>query len=179
MIRMDVSKVNPNVNKYKNLVLNIPLLILALVISVNIYKKQANNIELLTQKRDLENKRLGLISNINTIEKNIKLYNEAINRKDITAIMGLVSTLARNSSVRIISIKPAAEKDYSTHIKYSFDLVCFSNNFHNIGRFVENLENAPEFYSVDNINILGLNSPETGVSVNLKFSTILITETKK
>lgn len=170
------------INAQKNKVVNIVIIILALLIANNIYKGQAKNIAMLRDKKEAELEKNAVLNEIVKLEKKIAATKNMVNSKDISTTINTLSNLAKDSSVKIVSLRPQTEKDYPFYVKYSFDLNVKSSSYHQIGKFISRLENSTDIYAVELINIRPIEGqyiPETEattdkINAELKVSTILI-----
>ncbi len=165
-----------DLSRYKNIIFNLGVIILVLIFAGNVYKRQVKDIEVIKTTRDSEARKNEVLGNIRQKEKKINSFKNAINKKDVSLIMNPLSSIARDSSVKIISIGPQGEKDYPVYLKYSFALVVTANNYHNIGKFISKLENSGDIYIVESINIVESEgqSKEEKCKAKLRLSTILI-----
>lgn len=169
------------VNKYKNKILNIIIIIFAVMVANNIYKVQNRITQSLKQNREAEIKKNELLDNIGQLEKKVNVYKNLLNKKDISLVMNTINNIARNSGVKIISIKPAGTSDYSVYVRYPFDLIITANSYHNIGTFISNIESYTDVYIIDSINIRPVaENIEKGqipkFNVDLKVSTVFFKE---
>ena len=78
------------VNQYKNSVLNIAVIIIALIIAVNIYKSQARAIAALRESKDTELKKNTVLTSLSLSEKDINNYKEVINKKSISSVINIL-----------------------------------------------------------------------------------------
>jgi len=165
------------INKYKNKILNIAIVILALIIANNIYKSQNRTLESLKENKDIEMKKNTVLGDIDRLEGRINSYKNLFNKKDVSLIMNTIRGLAKDTNIKIISLRPQKEKDYPVYIKYSFDLVMNARDYHQIGKFISKIEGSPDIYMIDNINIRPLTESQTAqqtykLTVELTLSTV-------
>jgi Tfp pilus assembly protein PilO len=167
------------INKYKNIVINLIILLLAVRFAVGLYKKHAKNIALLSGRKDTEIKNNQVLAGISQLQDELKVYKAFVNNKDIALSIPTLTNIAEGSSVKIISVKPQPEQGYPLHIKYPFDLRVEANNYHALGKFISVLESHPDIYNVESVKI----APQTGskkqgeavtLVVDLRISTILL-----
>lgn len=177
----------PDLANKKNqvLIVNIVTLLIALFFAINIYKAQVANIKSLGERRAAEMRKNEIMGNISQSEKAINSYKNLLAKKDVSLVVNKISDIARQAGVRIVSIKPNAPEDYQLYTKHSFSLAAGSGSYHTIGKFINNLENSPDMYFVDKINIKVIEKPrelgraEAGpeetdrLSINLTISTIV------
>jgi len=144
---------NLDINKYKNNIVSIAIIILALLIASNIYKSQAKGERILKEKKETEVKKNEILANIGQLEKRIASYKEALGQKDLSSVMNNINNIARETGVKIISLRPLPEKDYSVYRKYSFELNLSAQDYHHIGEFMSKIENSPQIYLVEALDM--------------------------
>lgn len=165
-------------DKNKNKILNLGVILLALFIAFQIYKSADEQINLLVQEKDNELKKNMAIEEIAGLEKKMDGYKKVFVKKDIGSVMDSVSAIAKNCSVKVVSIKPSNEESFSSYVKTSFLLTIAVPNYHALGDFVSQIESYKDIYIVDEIEIASIlaNQPEetasVNLNVNLKISTI-------
>lgn len=163
------------VNKYKNKIVNIGIIVLALIIANNIYKAQATAVKSLRQSKDTEIQKNEILGDIGRSEKKISAYKRALEKKDVLVIDDLTD-MAGGCGVKIISVKPAAEKAYPVYIKYFFDLVISTQNYHQVGKFISKIENSPNIYIIERLNIKPFSGTE-GRGEGARISAVLTVST--
>ena len=145
------------ISRYKNkfLNINIVIIIVALIIANNIYKRQTNIIGSLKQNKDAEIKKNEILGSIAQLEKKINAYKDFlnINKGDKSLIMSTINDIAKDSDVKIVSFRPESEIDYYAYVKYPIFLVINAKDYNQIGRFMSKIENSSYVYMVDNLNI--------------------------
>ena len=170
--------------KNKNIVFNAIVIIVAIIISYNlIYKNGVKNKTQLVNTKEEEIKKNVLLERIIQSETKIKMFKDAVNKKDLSNILKRLSTIAKDSSVEVISLKPQNEKEYPDYTEYLYSLTISAPSYHQIGQFISRLENSPDFYIINNLALrpeamqIARNKEESrGVrlSANLTLSTITI-----
>lgn len=161
-------------NKYKNKLFNIAVIILALIFTSNIYKKQTRDIEALKGTRDVEIKKNKTLDSISQLEKKINAYKNLFSKKDASLVINTTGNIAKELGIRIVSIKPGAEQRYPDYIKLPFDLVVNTSGYHALGKFISKLESCQYVYSIEVVNIR-FESQTGELTVNLKLSNIVST----
>ncbi|MCX5711017.1 MAG: type 4a pilus biogenesis protein PilO [Candidatus Omnitrophica bacterium] len=163
---------NGLLKKYKNMVLNAAVVLLAFFIAFNfIYKKQQVKIALLDETKKTEARKNLLLDNISLLENKIDAYSRLLVKKDASSVINSINEMARASGIKIISIRPALEQAYSDYIKSTFDLSVQAETYHALGRFVSKIENYSNVYTVDSVEIRS-DTQAGGLVVNLKVSSI-------
>ena len=105
-------------------------------------------------------------------------YKKVFVKKDLGSVMDTMSSIAKASSIKIISIKPISEEARTDYIKSSFLITAQAPNYHSLGDFISQVENYKDIYLVDEVIITSsgsdyvAGSSNTGLNVSLKISTI-------
>lgn len=122
----------------------------------------------LTSIQDLKNKQIEGKENAPPGAKKI------ISDEYTASLLQEVSTLANNNEVRIVQMKPAKEPQGAkfTPLSITLDLVC---DYHRLGKFINDLENAEIFIAVQNIKI----APQPADILKQKVNLVLMTYVKK
>jgi len=145
--------VNNLINKAKERLLNIIIIILALIIAFNHYKTKAKDAELLKDKLNTELRKNEVLKNISNLEKKFTLLRNKINDKSISLVIDSLGNMAKESNVNITFIKPQNENNRGIYTSYPFQLTVTAKDFHKIGKFISKIENSPDIYIVENIII--------------------------
>lgn len=169
---MDVTTI---LNRYKNSFFGIALILLAVIISNKIYKAQDKKILLLQAQAQEEFKKNEVLREISSLERKIMLYNKLLEKKDPASAINSIGNIARDSGVKIISIKPGQELKFSDYIKMPLELTVNVSNYHTLGKFISMVESQKDLYLVDSMSI-SAGSQSEGLSVNLRISSIILTK---
>lgn len=168
------------IGKHKNKIPAVLFIILAFIIANSIYKNQLKMVEALKEKKDTEIKKNEVLGSISQqLEKKLNPYKRILNAKDISTVVNTISNLAKESGIKINSLKPQAGRDYPAYVKYSFDLDITAPDYHYMGSFISKMESSADIYLVENMNIKTIpGQPGKGqtdkLSVELRLSTILM-----
>ena len=161
------------INKHKNKLLNILVLIIAVIVAYNIFKVQNLKAVSLENKKETEIKKNEVLAEINKLENKIGSYKKFINRKDVPSVINTINNIAKESMVKIVSIKPQPDKDDNPdYAVYSFSLLVNAEDYHALGRFIAKLESSSDLYSVDNLDIKTVQ--EETIAADLILSTFLM-----
>lgn len=139
--------------KDRNRALSIVLVLATIIICRQIYKIQAKHVESLNVKREVELKKNEVLGEISQSEKEIENYKGLLKRKDASLVINLVSKIAKDYNVKVISIKPNAQENYSGYVKYPFALTLSADSYHKVGKFINKIESDPDIYFFDALNI--------------------------
>jgi len=162
-------------DKYKNRVFNLAVILLAIIVALSIYGKQARDVKLLRNKKEVEKKKNVVLGDIVKLETKVDAYRELLVNKDTGSIIGSISNMAKESGVKIISMRPEKEQKYQDYIKLPFSLVVNAFDYHSLGDFVSRIESHSDVYIIEDIRINPLNEKE-GLTVNLKLSGIVFAQ---
>lgn len=164
--------------KNKNKILNFGIIILAVFIAFQIYKSSNEQVNSLVQQKGDELNKNMATEEIFGLERKIEGYKKVFVKKDVGSVIDTISNIAKNSLVKVVSIKPSNEEVYADYIKSVFLITVSSPNYHSLGNFISQIESYKDIYMVDEVSILpaSANQPLENVNlnlnVNLKISTI-------
>lgn len=167
-IDVDVEKL---LKLLKENIFSVVVISICLMVAFKIYNGNQAVIASLKQTEETERKKNEVLQEISGLEKGFQSLKDKVNNKAITSIIYSLTTLAKNSDVKITYIRPEGEANAGTYLKYPFELSVSASSYHKLGKFVSRLENAPEFYSVDKMDLAVGNGQ---VNAHLSVSTILI-----
>jgi hypothetical protein len=142
-------------NKHKNKILQIAVILLSLIIANNIYKKKVSiEIEKLKQRNQMEEQKIEALDQLGALEKKLDPYKDLLAKKEAGSIINTINSIAKESGLKIISVRPAQEqKFYGCYSKSSFNLILTTPDFHAVGKFINRLENYQDVYLVESIDI--------------------------
>jgi Tfp pilus assembly protein PilO len=159
-------------SKYKNIFINIGVILLSLLIAFNfVYKKQQAELAALQEKKQTEEKKNVILDNISLLEKKIDAYTMLLAKKDSGSVISSINEMAKSSGVKIVAIRPGQEQQSTDYIKTSFDLTLQVDSYHALGRFISRLESYGDVYVVDSVEMRS-DYQAKGLSVNLRISSI-------
>ena len=160
--------------KNRSKLMNIAVILFALVIANNIYKRQNKEIAALRSDKEDQLKKNEVLEDISKLEKRIKPYRELLAKKDSNLSISAIGNIAKESGVKIYSIRPESQQRYPDYIKSPFNLVVSASNYHALGEFISSLEGSTEVYVIDSIDIRPEQNSE--LTVNLNISSIIFAE---
>lgn len=134
--------------KHKNKMVNIAVIVFALIVANNVYGIYARKIEALQLQKEGEIRKNEILSAISQSEKKINAYKQLINSKDLSAVLNTISNLAKDFSVSIISVRPRGEVDYSAYTRYGYEMTVLAKDYHSLGKFISKLEDSPDIFMV-------------------------------
>ena len=161
------------INKFKNTAINITIIIVALIVTYNIYKSNLTANELLKARISEEEKKSVELEKISKLNKKAAAYKKLLSGKDSGVVMDGVVGMARSAGVKILSVKPSQEESASDYIKSFFDVSVKAPEYENLGKFINMLEASENVYMVEGINIdKEIGQEDTGLTVNLRISLV-------
>jgi hypothetical protein len=160
------------INKHKNLILNVLVIILSLFIANIVYKKQVQMIELLKENNAIEIKKNEISESISKSEQKINTYKNLLARKDAGLMVNSIGNIAKDLGIKIITMRPIRENRYSDYIKLPFNLIINVSDYHRLGKFISRIENNVDVYAIDTIQIQR-DSQTKELNVNLVISSII------
>jgi Tfp pilus assembly protein PilO len=168
-----------NLNINKGVIVKIAIVVITLLVVNAIYGSQGAMIKSLEEKKEIELKKNQVITEISQSGKMLNSYKEFLNKKDASSIINTIGNIAKESGLKITSIKPNPQKKYPFYIKYSLDLSLGVDNYHTLGKFIRNLERYPDVYFIDKITIRSVTVNRAAqeidtLKVDLTLSTIVL-----
>lgn len=159
------------INKHKNKILNIGLIILALIITNNIYKKQTKEVDSLKAQINTEQKKNAESISIGESLPEIDLYKKLLNKVDTNLALNTISNLAKDSDIKILSINPEGEKKSQDYVKVPFNLAIVTPDYNSLGQFISKIENYKDVFTVEKVRINPV-SQKKELNVDLSISSI-------
>ena len=151
---MDINKLKEDLSGiFGNNLANIIVIIIAIFAAIGIYQADTRNIAVMQDKLNSGRQKNELLLRLDSLNKNIKALKSPLTGRDISLTIPSIKDIAQNSAVRIISLKPQAERDFPLYVKYVFELVVAADDFHSMGRFMADIENSPDFYFVEQLSM--------------------------
>ena len=141
------------VEKNKNRLFNIAVIILAIIIAANIYKQQSKDMEALKNKSNAEIKKNKVLEDISKLERKINAYKNLLAVRDPNLTINSIGNIAKESGVNIMAIKPEPQQRYQDYIKTPFNLLVNVPSYHVLGDFIAKLESNQNVYMVDYLDI--------------------------
>ena len=157
-------ELSASLNKYKNIVMNLALIILAVIVSGNIYKRQSADLASINRNIAEEKKKNKVFDNLGKLEKKIDAYKKVLPGEEATTVINVLNAIAKDFNVRITSIRPAPEERKDDYTKSAFQLNIVVSGYQALGRFISALENHPIFFVVEGV---GINSDRQTQDMNV------------
>jgi Tfp pilus assembly protein PilO len=141
------------VNRHKDTIFKVVVILFALMVANSIYKKQVSAIEKLKNQNEMETKKIEVLQNISLAEKKLNAYKSLLVKKEAGTIINTINNIAKESGVRIISVRPGQEQKYQAYVKAPFHLVLSTPDYHALGKFINKIESNPDVYLVESVEI--------------------------
>lgn len=84
------------------------------------------------------------------IKKGQPRVKKIVLEREIPSLLERISVMANKNNVRIIKILPSKDTKSTSYILIGLDLTC---DYHNLGSFLNDLENSQDFIAVEEIKI--------------------------
>ncbi|MCM8797470.1 MAG: type 4a pilus biogenesis protein PilO [Candidatus Omnitrophica bacterium] len=148
--------------KQKNRIVNLFIIALALFIAFNIHAKQSKQARAYKDKITVETEKNVLLKKLEDIIKDFEAYDQVMPLGETDELVKTLSEIAKETDVKIISLRPQNRQIVGNYIKTPFDLKisCFSYSV--LGSFIAKLENSKEFFQVDSF-VVSFDGGEEGV----------------
>lgn len=131
---------NERINKYKNAVMNLGVLLVAGIFAFNIYQGQLGQMKKLKTKTGEELEKNQKLESLGQLEGKVNAYKNLLKRQDSSLAMNTISNIAKAVGVKLDSIRPENEQRLPDYIKMPFSMTLSSPSFHNLGRFISRIE---------------------------------------
>ena len=165
------------INKQKNKFFNIVLIIIALIVASNIYKKQEADINSLKVNIEEEEMRNKTLDNIGKLDAQIESYRRLLSKKETSSYMNDINNIARDTGVKMMSIKPSGEEPAADYTKYIYELTVSSQDYDTLARFINALEINSTVYMIENLELRSFSyNKEKELSANLRVSAVAMLE---
>ncbi len=165
------------INKGKNKFFNIALIIIALVIAFNIYKKQVARLDSLKVTIAEEEKKNLTLNNIEKLNARINSYRQLLSKKESGSSINDINNIARNAGIKVTSIKPSGEDVFPDYTKYMFELTISSPDYDSLAKFINTLEVNQTVYMVDTLEIRSPSfNREKELNASLRVSAVAMLE---
>jgi len=167
--------------KYKNKILNVGVIILAIFLAYKIYDMQNKELKTVAEEEAKEIKKNKVLESISQVEKKTEAYKKFFSKKELGEMVELLSIISKDSpGVQVLSVKSAgAESKHSGYLKIPFEVSVKVANYHALGEFVNKLENYKDFYLVEDVLINSGNFEgnasdfmDRPITVKIKVSTV-------
>lgn len=165
------------IQKLKLNLLNVVIIIVSIFCVHYLYQVGLKNKNTMLLQKENEQKKNDVLTGISKVVDQIQLFKEAVNNKNIGGMLDTFSSIAKNNSVTINSVKPLEPVTLQYYNEHSFSLDITADSYHTVGKFIGELESSPFFFSVDNLNVgeLEFNQDEsTSIRVLMDVHTILV-----
>lgn len=150
-----------NLLKRKNIIVNVVLIIFVSVVGLYIHSLLSRINKNLKAEIILEKKKNDLMKKIAMAERNVSDYKGLLTQKEITLVINTITSIAQDSGVKIVSVRPDREQHYPIYAKTSIKLSLLADSYQDIINFINELETSPDLYKVVNLGIKKT-KPSTG-----------------
>lgn len=146
-------KTSDFISKNKNKLLNLGLLIVALMVSNNIYKHELKVMENLKSGNNMEIKKNTLLNDIAKSKKTLDSYKALLVEKETGVLISEISKMAKESNVSIESIRPLQEQKGSEVTRQPFLLNISASSYHSLAKFISRVENYKDVFVVESFQV--------------------------
>ena len=166
------------IERNKNVIINFGVIIVALVIALQLFNSANSQIRSLVQQQNSELAKNKVVEDIAVLENKTEAYKKVFVKKDLASIMDIISAIAKDTLVKIVSVKPYAEEALENYFNSSFIITLNAPSYHALGNFISKIENHEDIYLVSDINIAsigavtGTTEKNYNLGVSLKINTI-------
>ena len=165
-------------SKNKNKIVNAGVILLAICVALYLYSMQNQQLASLEESKNEEMRKSEVIESLSRVENRINSYKKTFTGKDLGSVIDAMTDIAKDTKVKVISVKPGSEQRQTDYIKNSFLIVVRAADYHALGNFISKIENYKDLFLVEDVNILTVTggpqdkNPERDLDISLKISTI-------
>ncbi|MDD5347743.1 MAG: hypothetical protein PHT59_03925 [Candidatus Omnitrophica bacterium] len=144
------------VNKIKENALLLVMVGIACIIAVNVVKSKEQEIRMLKSEAEVEQQKNTVIEEIAGNEQRLKTLVDSVNARLSKSAIDALGSIAKSASVRIVTINKQGEPALGpegTYVKTSYDVILAADSYHKIGSFVSLVEQAPDLFTVDMLQV--------------------------
>jgi Tfp pilus assembly protein PilO len=165
---------NTLLTKHKNKFLNVAIIILSLILANNFYKNSVSELAKLKEQEKNEGMKTEILKTLSRLESRLNQFTASLGRKDSNYIISNINGIARETGIRISSIKPEQESKNADYIKTPFNMALKAPSYHVAGKFVSKLESSGDvFYVIDTLRMVPSSDGE-GLDINLKLTSVAV-----
>jgi len=166
--------VQDQIDKYKNAIINIAVIVFTLVIANNIYKGKTAEIDSLKVKISEEAKKNIEMDKIIRMEKRKDAYKKLFANRETSAIMADISSIASGAGVKVLSVKPSQKESAADYSKEIFELVVTAHSYDILAEFINRIESFKNVYIIDGMEISSSDGfDRKGLTASLRISSVV------
>jgi Tfp pilus assembly protein PilO len=143
-------------DKNKSIFLGLGILFVTFLICSNITKANSRKVSAMRKKISAESERFILRTDIENIEKKqreyAKYFYDDISQQELRAI---ISDIAREIGVNIVSIKPLGKDITGNLSKESLD-ISIRSTYNQLGEFISRIENLDRITKIESLSMEGI-----------------------
>jgi len=134
-------------------IINIVLIIISLILSLNIYNGQKKELLNYQKRLDSEKNKNELLRELSVLENKLRECRNALKIKDTSEMISTVTELSEKAGLKILTVKPQPEEDNPLYKKSRLKLLLEAEDYHAIGNFIAQLEANEDLYKIESLSI--------------------------
>ena len=160
-------------NKNKNKIINISVIVVALFIASKIYKQQSQQEQVMKDRNEVEIKKNSELQSIEKEGEKIDAYRDLLVNKDPNSSINEITGMAKELGIKVQSIKPLDTINNPDYTKALFELTIKSPSYHALGEFISTIESSVNVYMIESLKIMpDHDTRNRELSVNLIISIV-------
>jgi hypothetical protein len=165
-------------SKHKDKIINGAVMLGAILAAFYLYGIQNQQLFSIEESKNEEIRKSEIIESLNRVEKRINGYKKTFTGKDLGSVIDAMTEIAKDTRVRIVSVKPGIDQREAEYIKSSFLITVKAADYHALGNFMSRLENYKDLFLVEDMEISVFTDSHSGkkldsdLDVSLKISAI-------
>ena len=134
-------------------IINILLIIISFIISLNIYNAQKKQNLVYKNRLEAEKGKNELLKELMNLENKLLDCRKALKDMDTSEMLSAISSLVEQTGLKILTVKPQSEEVNPLYIKSKIKILLEAENYHAIGNFVAKLEANSDLYKIESLSI--------------------------
>ncbi len=166
---------NTFLTKNKNTFLNFAIIIFAVILAYNFNKNTSAELNKVKEQEKNESAKTEVIKDLSRLESRLNQIKNNLGKKDSNYIISDINGIAKETGIKISSIKPEQEFKGPDYTKTPFNMALKSSSYHLVGKFVSKLESSGDvFYVIDTLRMVPAAEGE-GLDISLKLTSVAVT----
>lgn len=149
--------------------ISVAIVAVTLIASLVTNSGHSRRYQQLLAQRGSEAKTAELMAEINRLERKLN-SSRGLFSSDLNSSVNSLAGMVKDSKLRLISSKLEPEESGRLYIRNPIFLAIEAGSYHDIGRFVSLIENQPEFYAIDALDIQQIKTETAQVKPKLLVS---------
>jgi Tfp pilus assembly protein PilO len=150
--KVDINVLISKLLSQKEYLVTVVIFIIAFNIATKLYKSQNNRLNSIKEEISVKEKEIEYLNGIKAQQGQIEKLKENFKQIELSDLVNRVTETANQFGLKILTVDEQKKTDSNLFIVLSFR-ISLEGKYHDIGRFLSEIENFEEFTKVDNITL--------------------------